>query len=336
MPSQAQETSQGQTSVEQEQKSQEQQSYQETKAILRKVMKMLKLRRYDEAMSLLERVSQEKGDVLKKSKKLSFYWNKLIAIAFERKKQLVRAIDFYKKAVEINSKDVYSTAKLSIISFKLKRRTDAKKYLNDALKIAPNNKKVIALKRKIEELEAAASGWQNVFWEAGLLGGGGLPFHSNLSTSTGGDVFFRFSPVTSIYIGPSFGLYYSFAPTVRINLEGVPADANYNILFYSGALQLSYSFVMTNEWRILAGASFGYYFGRVNSSIKTPSDQSNNIESFAIKNPMLSGSLSLGWLILPEMSLSINAKYIGYLDGENGFDRAIHFVNFGLGVSYVY
>ena len=96
-------------------------AYSVVQASLGKVKNFLKLKRTDEALKVLKAIKRDHPGILKKSKKLRFYWHRFFAIALERKKRLPEALEDYKKAAQINPKDVYSNLKAAVISFKLRR-----------------------------------------------------------------------------------------------------------------------------------------------------------------------------------------------------------------------
>ena len=345
----------------------EKNKYLETKAMLIKVLKLTKIYRNKEAMEELKTIFYEKKDILKKYRKINNYWHRFMGRVLEQEKQHKKSINFYKRALKVNPKDIYSAFKISYLSLFLGIEGDAKEYVEYALEISPNNKKVLALKQKIKEkfteysdvseqktkniaLNDHAKNIDNnqnsIGWEAGLGGAIGHGLTENFPLSFSGNAFLRYSynllfrqgsnsVPNSFYIGFIFDFYYNQNTS---NINSAPSKIDYKTIlsFYSACFELSYSFHINNAWLINTGIGFGYYYGKLktsyateNSGIITPAANSKDIQ-----NPMLSVRTSFSFLFISNLSLNIDVRYLGYLDGSNGFDKAIHFFSGGLSISY--
>ena len=101
-------------------------AYYQVKRELKKARDYLKLGRIRAAIKHLYQISRTYRSILKKSRKMAYYWYKFMGVARERNKQDDKAVEFYKKAIKINKKDLYSMLKVSRISLlKLKNKKQA-------------------------------------------------------------------------------------------------------------------------------------------------------------------------------------------------------------------
>ena len=306
-------------------------AYIAVKEDLGKARQMFKLKRTDDALVVLKKIARENGSILKKNKKFAFYWYKFLGIALENQKRHRKAINSYKKSHAINPKDIFSVVKLSSISLKLKDNQAAQRYLSKAMKINPKHKRVLALKRRIEAVTGEKGGKGK--WEAGGSFAYGLPLTAGHTSELGGNFFFRFSPfskLSSLRLGLDLGAYFS-SKSLPSELGGVKVDYSQSLLLLPLAPELSYSYIL-NALRFSAGAGFGYYLGFFNREYKSAANPSQaETISESLRNLVLTARFSAGYLIASSISISVNVRYIRYFD-----DAAFHFLNFGLGASYIY
>ena len=331
----------------------EQEAYSETKKALGNVLQIIILGRKEEAIQILNNISKEKKDILKKHNRLNFYWHRFMGSAFEKNKEPAKAIKFYKKALEIDNNDAFSAFKISRLSLSLGKKQDAQKYSNHAKTLEPDNQVILALENKIKKIDNIETvspntrihqgqnkqydllSWNAITFEAGLRGAVGHPINKQLAIAPSGGVFFSYFFSPFLHAGIVFDFYYN-KNTVKLSVRSLPLAYQQTLLFYSGAAELGLSFIIKNTLRITTGVAFGYYFGSL--ALQNSSQAQTSISNVKrdIKNPMLSSRISLSWLFLSHVAFNLNIRYIGYLDGPNGFDKAIHFFDAGIGVSYVY
>ena len=127
--------------------------YQKIKKTLKKTSKLIQSDKLKESLKALDKIHKfikKQKTIVKKNKELYSNWYYLRAFLFEKEKKIHKALRYYRKSWKIYPQKAETALKISLIYYKLNQNYTAQKYLNKALKLSPNNKNVLALKRAME------------------------------------------------------------------------------------------------------------------------------------------------------------------------------------------